>query len=83
MRLSDDVMVSVYPSLHSCVWTQAGGMFEADEVCLGDLGVTHQERLARFADMRGLMAGTLGGRGRAPHGVATRTRAVTAARWSS
>jgi hypothetical protein len=27
---------------------EVGGMFEADSVCLGDLGVTHQERLARF-----------------------------------
>jgi hypothetical protein len=34
-------------------------MFAADAVCLGDLGVTHQERLARFGDMRGLMAGAL------------------------
>ena len=59
VRLSDDVMVNVYPSQHSCVWTKSGGMFEADSVCLGDLGVTHQERLARFGDMRGLMAGTL------------------------
>ena len=38
---------------------EVGGMFAADAVCLGDLGVTHQERSARFADMRGLMAGTL------------------------
>jgi L-ascorbate metabolism protein UlaG (beta-lactamase superfamily) len=59
VRLSDDVMVNVYPSQHSCVWTKSGGMFEADSVCLGDLGVTHQERLARFGDMRGLMAGSL------------------------
>jgi L-ascorbate metabolism protein UlaG (beta-lactamase superfamily) len=59
VRLSDDVVVTVYPSQHSCVWTTSGGMFEADTVCLGDLGVTHQERLARFGDMRGLMAGTL------------------------
>ena len=71
IRLSDDVMVNVYPSQHSCVWTKSGGMFEADSVCLGDLGVTHQERLARFGDMRGLMAGTLSpGRGRAPRRVA-------------
>jgi L-ascorbate metabolism protein UlaG (beta-lactamase superfamily) len=59
IRLSDDVMVNVYPSQHSCVWTKSGGMFDADAVCLGDLGVTHQERLARFGDMRGLMAGSL------------------------
>ena len=57
VRLGDDVSARVYPSQHSCVWTKAGGMFEADTVCLGDLGVTHQERLARFADMRALMTG--------------------------
>jgi L-ascorbate metabolism protein UlaG (beta-lactamase superfamily) len=56
VRLSDDVIAHVYPSQHSCIWTKSGGMFEADTVCLGDLGVTHQERLDR---MRGLMAGTL------------------------
>jgi L-ascorbate metabolism protein UlaG (beta-lactamase superfamily) len=59
VRLSDDVSVRVYPSLHSCVWTDAGGMFAADTVCLGDLGVSHQERLERFADMGRVMAGTL------------------------
>jgi L-ascorbate metabolism protein UlaG (beta-lactamase superfamily) len=56
VRLSDDVIAHVYPSQHSCIWTKSGGMFEADTVCLGDLGVTHQERLDR---MRGLMSGTL------------------------
>jgi L-ascorbate metabolism protein UlaG (beta-lactamase superfamily) len=59
VRLSDDVMVHVYPSLHSCVWTKAGGMFAADSVCLGDLGVTHQERQARLAELSRVMAGTL------------------------
>jgi L-ascorbate metabolism protein UlaG (beta-lactamase superfamily) len=59
IRLSDDVTVNVYPSQHSCVWTKAGGMFEADTVCLGDLGVTHQERLARFAELRDHMGSAL------------------------
>ena len=49
VRLSDDVVATVYPSQHSCVWTKAGGMNESDTVCLGDLGVTHQERLAHEA----------------------------------
>ena len=49
VRLADDVTASVYPSLHSCVWSHTG-MHQADDVCLGDLGLTHQERLARFAD---------------------------------
>src|SRR5262249_30672963 len=47
VRLTDDVSVSVFPSLHSCVWTHLG-MHPADEVCLGDYGVFHQERLERM-----------------------------------
>jgi L-ascorbate metabolism protein UlaG (beta-lactamase superfamily) len=55
IRLSSDVTVAVYPSLHSCVWTPKGGMFQPDEVCLGDLGVTYQERMARLQEvMQGL-----------------------------
>jgi L-ascorbate metabolism protein UlaG (beta-lactamase superfamily) len=48
IRLASDVTVAVYPSLHSCVWTPKGGMHQPDEVCLGDLGVTYQERVARL-----------------------------------
>jgi beta-lactamase family protein len=48
VRLSPEVTVSVLPSLHSCIWTHAG-FAQADQVCLGDLGVVHQERLARLA----------------------------------
>ena len=47
VALSDDVRVSAYPSQHSCVWSQ-GQMTQADEVCLGDLGLTWQEQRARF-----------------------------------
>src|SRR6266581_1693045 len=55
IRLSSDVTVAVYPSLHSCVWTPKGGMFQPDEVCLGDLGVTYQERMVRLQEvMQGL-----------------------------
>jgi L-ascorbate metabolism protein UlaG (beta-lactamase superfamily) len=58
VRLSDDVVVDVYPSQHSCVWSQ-GAMSPSDEVCIGDLGLTWQEQHVRF---RGLAAhfGTLG-----------------------
>ncbi len=56
VRLTDDVTVSVYPSLHSCVWSHRG-MAPAGEVCLGDLGLTHQERLARFGELAGYLAG--------------------------
>lgn len=58
VRLSPDLTVSVYPSLHSCVWTTKGGMYQPDEVCLGDLGLTYQERQARFQEM-GAWLGTL------------------------
>ena len=58
VRLADDVIVGVFPSLHSCVWTHAA-MGASDAVCLGDIGVTHQERQARFANLSGHFA-TLG-----------------------
>jgi len=55
IRLSPEVTVAVYPSLHSCVWTPKGGMYQPDEVCLGDLGVIYQERMARLQEvMQGL-----------------------------
>ncbi len=51
IRLSEDLTVAVYPSLHSCVWTTKGGMYQPDEVCMGDLGVTYQERVVRMQEM--------------------------------
>ena len=50
VRLSDNVTVSVYPSQHSCVWSHSQ-MAQADEACLGDLGVTWQEQQARMVDL--------------------------------
>jgi len=50
IALSDDVRVSVFPSQHSCVWSQTR-MTGADEVCLGDLGLTWQEQQARFQQL--------------------------------
>jgi L-ascorbate metabolism protein UlaG (beta-lactamase superfamily) len=46
--LGSGVRVGVYPSQHSCVWSQ-GQMARADEVCIGDLGLTLQEQQQRFA----------------------------------
>jgi L-ascorbate metabolism protein UlaG (beta-lactamase superfamily) len=46
--LGRGVRVSVFPSQHSCVWSQ-GQMAQADEVCVGDLGFTLQEQQERFA----------------------------------
>jgi L-ascorbate metabolism protein UlaG (beta-lactamase superfamily) len=48
VRLATDVTVTAFPSQHSCVWSQTK-MTDADEVCIGDLGLTHQEQQARFA----------------------------------
>lgn len=42
IRLSDNVSVRVFPSQHSCIWASMTG--EPDEVCLGDRGLTLQER---------------------------------------
>src|SRR3954451_13674206 len=54
IRLADDLSVSVFPSLHSCVWVDLKFQ-QPDEGCIGDLGVTHQERLERFARLRALL----------------------------
>jgi L-ascorbate metabolism protein UlaG (beta-lactamase superfamily) len=48
--LGHDVRVTAYPSTHSCVWSQQG-MRKADEVCIGDLGVTLQEQRVRMAEL--------------------------------
>jgi L-ascorbate metabolism protein UlaG (beta-lactamase superfamily) len=50
VRLAKDVVVSVYPSLHSCVWSHQG-MPGAGEVCTGDLGLTYSERQERMAGL--------------------------------
>lgn len=48
IRLSDDVTVSVYPSLHSSIWSHSAAP-GAGEVCIGDLGVPYAERQERLA----------------------------------
>lgn len=59
IRLSDEVRVRVFPCLHSCIWANMAGA--ADEACLGDLGIAHQERAARMArGMELLHGGALG-----------------------
>jgi L-ascorbate metabolism protein UlaG (beta-lactamase superfamily) len=50
VALSDSVRVSVFPSQHSCVWSHRQ-MSQADEVCIGDLGLTWQEQRARFGEL--------------------------------
>jgi L-ascorbate metabolism protein UlaG (beta-lactamase superfamily) len=45
--LGSGVRVRVFPSLHSCIWATMAGA--ADDPCLGDLGIAHQERALRMA----------------------------------
>ena len=46
VQLTDRVSVRVFPSQHSCIWARAG---KPDEACLGDQGMTLQEREDRLA----------------------------------
>jgi L-ascorbate metabolism protein UlaG (beta-lactamase superfamily) len=48
--LGRGVFVSVHPSLHSCLWTGTHRL-GAGDVCLGDLGVTWQERDVRMKEL--------------------------------
>lgn len=48
--LGNGVYVSVYPSQHSCVWSHAE-MGQPDEVCIGDLDLTLQERTGRLGKL--------------------------------
>lgn len=50
IELGNEVLVSVYPSQHSCVWSHHE-MPDAATVCVGDLGVTWQEQRVRFAEL--------------------------------
>jgi L-ascorbate metabolism protein UlaG (beta-lactamase superfamily) len=54
VRLADDVIVSVFPSLHSCVWT--GPFQQPDVVCLGDTGLTLDQQKARFRELEAHIA---------------------------
>ncbi|HEY8517109.1 MAG TPA: MBL fold metallo-hydrolase [Candidatus Binatia bacterium] len=59
IELAKDVRVRVFPSLHSCIWATMGSA--ADDPCLGDLGVKHQERVMRVEGaMQLLHSGALG-----------------------
>jgi L-ascorbate metabolism protein UlaG (beta-lactamase superfamily) len=57
-RLSDDVTVRVFPSLHSCIWSRAA---RPGVEVTGDLGVTEDEREARLAANRERAAARGGG----------------------
>ena len=53
VRLSDSVSVRVFPSQHSCIWSTTGA---SGEVCLGDLGLTLDERQANLDNQAALRA---------------------------
>ena len=53
IRLSDSVSVRVFPSQHSCIWSTTG---TSGEVCLGDLGLTLDERQTNLANQAALRA---------------------------
>ena len=53
IRLSDSVSVRVFPSQHSCIWSTAGA---SGEVCLGDQGLTLEERQANLDNSAALRA---------------------------
>jgi L-ascorbate metabolism protein UlaG (beta-lactamase superfamily) len=71
VQLGEDLYARVYPSLHSCVWTDAK-MPAADETCLGDLDVVNQERLARLARHSASFAHAIGSEGWAHTAAARR-----------
>ena len=81
IRLAPDVLVSVFPSLHSCVWSHRT-MPSPSEVCVGDLGVTYSERQERMAGLFDWFA-SLGTRRSSTCGSAIRAPAATAGPWST
>jgi L-ascorbate metabolism protein UlaG (beta-lactamase superfamily) len=58
IELGPGVTVSIFPSQHSSLWTGSHGS-GAGEVCLGDLGVTWQERESRMKELVARLAGSL------------------------
>jgi L-ascorbate metabolism protein UlaG (beta-lactamase superfamily) len=53
VRVGDDIRVRVLPSLHSCLFATATGDSGAE--CLGDLGVSAQERRAKVDALVGMI----------------------------
>ena len=53
IKLSNSVTVRVFPSQHSCIWSTAG---TSGEVCLGDLGLTLDQRQANLDNRAALRA---------------------------
>jgi L-ascorbate metabolism protein UlaG (beta-lactamase superfamily) len=59
VQLSPEVRVRVFPSLHSCIWAAMAGA--PGEACLGDLGLSCQERRSRESRLlKMLESGELG-----------------------
>jgi L-ascorbate metabolism protein UlaG (beta-lactamase superfamily) len=47
IRLSESVTIKVFPSQHSCIWSQAGA---SEDVCLGDRDIMFHQRQERLKD---------------------------------
>jgi L-ascorbate metabolism protein UlaG (beta-lactamase superfamily) len=58
IELGRGVFVSVFPSLHSCLWTGTHAAGPGD-TCLGDLGVTWQERSSRMKELTNRLSTSL------------------------
>ncbi|MFW0794448.1 MBL fold metallo-hydrolase [Gordonia sp. CPCC 205515] len=56
IRLADDITVTVFPSLHSCVWSHRQ-MPDSDVACFGDIGLTYQEQLRRYGELTDWLRG--------------------------
>src|SRR5260370_38361572 len=50
IQLDPTVSVRVLPGLHSCTWA-SNPMPSADEVCLGDLGLSWPQRVGRLREL--------------------------------
>ena len=50
IRLSEDVVVDVYPSQHSCVWSK-DPLPGSSVVCIGEVGVTYQEQREKMRNL--------------------------------
>jgi L-ascorbate metabolism protein UlaG (beta-lactamase superfamily) len=56
--LGNGVLLDVFPSQHSCVWSHRK-MMQAGEVCIGDLGVTWQEQQHRMGELQSFLSTAL------------------------
>lgn len=56
--LGNGVLLDVFPSQHSCVWSQRQ-MLQSGDVCIGDLGVTWQGQQQKMRELQSFLATSL------------------------